>query len=169
LVERLKKEKLVRFELRKEIEYMENGRYGLIGGMLVPTRHRPLKVLEFDSDDYNWDRYSEHSFVTKYLAAFAGILLFITLLFTASYLLYRGNLARFLGGRALSVLAMKDWVMIIFCGVIFPVIFYYIINQHSALGVREWNIGAAKGYAVLVQFGSMLLLALVMSYVFLRW
>ena len=169
LVEQLKEEKLIKSELRKKIDSLGYGEYGLIGGMMGPTGHGPLMQMKFDPRDYDCDRYSEHSFITKYLAAIAGMILFIMLLFTASYLLYKGRMARFLGGRMLSIFATIDWVMIIFCGVILPVIFYYIINQHSALGVRKWNIGAVKGNAVLVQFGSMLLLVLVMSYASLRW
>lgn len=167
LSEQLAEDKLKRSSILagRESNHQE---YGILG-QLIGSPQVSLKPLNFDQNDHVPDRYSDHSFVTKFIALVATVLLFSILIFAASYLLYRGKLARFLGNRILSMLSSRDWAVVILGGVIAPIIFYYVINQHTPLGVRKWNILAADGMLILVQFQSMFLLMITASYCLLRW
>ena len=150
---------------RRESNHHE---YGILG-QLAGSNQASLEPLNFDQNDHVPDRYSDHSFVTKLIALVATVLLFSILIVVASYLLYRGKLARFLGNKILSMLSSRDWAVVILGGVITPIIFYYVINQHTPLGVRKWNVLAADGMPILVQFQSMFLLMITASYCLLRW
>ncbi|MGJ8655865.1 MAG: hypothetical protein ACSHX6_05380 [Akkermansiaceae bacterium] len=128
-----------------------------------------LEGRQLGADDFAWERNGDHSLLTKWLALVMSVILMVMLFFGASYLLYRGKLGRVMGSRLIGVLSWKEWVGVVCFGVLFPILFYYVINQFSSLGVRRWGIFAGGGYSVLVQFVSMVLLVLWMSYVCLRW
>lgn len=144
-------DKAKRSELKKQGLPLEVGEYGFLAGALLGGQ-KSLKPLEFDSQDHLPDRYSMNSFLTRHLAVAGAVLLFILLLFVASYLLYKGKLARFFGERVLSLLTVREWVFIVLGGVVFPIILYYVVNQYTPLGVRKWNVLAAEGISIMVQF-----------------
>lgn len=143
--------------------------YGILGLMAGGTNHTSLKPINFDPKGHISDRYADHSFFTKYIALLAFIIMFVILVFVSTYLLYKGKLARFFGDRVLSMLGYRDWAVVILGGVIAPIIFYYIINQHTPLGVRKWNVLAGDGMLMIVQFMSMFFLMITASYCLLRW
>jgi hypothetical protein len=143
--------------------------YGILSQLMTGPNRFSLKQIEYDPNSHLPERYSDHSLLTKILATAYANLLFILLFFVSCYLLYKGKLARFFGGRVLGMLRVKDWVLIILCGVIAPIVFYYIINQHTPLGVRKWNVLATDGMSLIGQFTSMILLMIMASYCLLRW
>lgn len=169
LSDQLAEDKVARTNSYHESGQIDPNQYGILSGLLVGTNRMSIKPLEFDPDEHLSDRYTDHSFITKYIALLGTVLLFVVLMFVASYLLYKGKLARFFGDRILSLLTVKDWVLIILGGVILPIIFYYVVNQHTPLGVRKWNVLAGESSSIMLQFINMLLLMITASYCLLRW
>lgn len=127
-----------------------------------------LKRLNFDPNDHVPDRNVDHSMLTRSLAGIVTLLLFFVTLVVSSYVVSKGRLARFFGGRLIGELGVFDWVVIVVGGVVLPLLLYVVVNQYSPLGLRRWGVVAFGSWAVMVQFLSMFVLMMTASYCLLR-
>jgi hypothetical protein len=75
---------------------------------------------------------------------------------------------RLMSLQVLSSIKLLDAILVVFCGVVFPVIVYVIINEKTALGVREWSVSSAIFLLAPLQFCGMLLTTFTLTSVLLR-
>ena len=167
-ISKLESDDVLLDEIRNNSILPEEGKLGILGQLMF-SNQMSLEGSMVDASEYEWERYGDHAFLTKWLSIVMSVLLSLLLLIMSIYQLFKGKLVRVLGRRVVSGLNLKDSMIIVSIGIITPIIFYYIVNQYSPLSVRKWNIAAGEFVSVTYQFGSMVLLVLWASYMSLRW
>ncbi len=114
-------------------------------------------------------RLSDHAFAGRLLIA----LIFLGLLFVVIgmwvFFFAKRKEMRTLSMQSLNALTMLDGLIVLVGGIILPVFVYVMINEHTALGVREWSVLALSSALVVIQFSGMLVTVLTLSMALLHW
>jgi hypothetical protein len=100
-------------------------------------------------------RYADHALFGRAASLLSWILLGLCAGFAALSRFRQNLLVRVLSKRMLDLLRPADWAWIMICGILLPVIWFYVITRLTPLGAREWSLRRLDFIPASGQFGSL--------------
>jgi len=114
-------------------------------------------------------RLGDHAFVGRLFSLLSFLVLALVVIGMWVFFFAKRKEMKTMSMRALGALTMLDGIIVVVGGIILPAFLYVIINEHTALGVREWSVLALSSALVVIQFSGMLVTVLTLSMALLHW
>ena len=141
-----------------------------LGGLTIPMLARQVKTPPvLTENDLRPGRYADHALFERFCTWPAWLLLGICAGMAVLARYRQGPLARRLSLRMVDLLHPSDWAWVMLGGVVFPVIWYFLITRLTPLSGREWSARASMFIQQGGQFGCMALSMIILPGVIAGW
>lgn len=166
LLELKKTEKEARDNRRRgsPSEDLITSRGSLFATMTIPMIGRQVANPPLLTDaDLKPSRYADHALFTRALSIVAWILFGLCAALAALQRYLRNRLVHLQSARMQDLLRLSDWVGILAGGILIPLLWYLAIIHLTPLSSREWSFKSDGFRQATCQFGSMVILMLVLT------
>ncbi len=145
-------------------------RGSLFATMTIPMVDRQVKTPPpLTDEDLRPSRYADHALFMRAISLAAMALLGLFAGFAALHRYRQNPLVRSLSARTLDLLRPSDWAWILVGGILPPLFWYLAFIYLTPLTSREWSFKPTGFLQATGQFGSMIVLMMVLSAVLATW
>ena len=114
-------------------------------------------------------RYADHALLARAVTVPAWLLLGVCAGLAALHRFRQAPMFRLLSIRMTDLLRASDWIMILAGGILVPVLWYLAITRLTPLSAREWSMRSSAFIQPVSQYGSMLLMMIILPPVIAAW
>lgn len=141
-----------------------DSRGSMFASLALPTVGRQVEhPPKLGDADLRPGRYAEHALFLRAASLASWILLGVAAGLASFHRLIRSPLAQRMSLRLFDVIKARDWSIIAAFGVLAPLLWYIAVVHLTPLSSREWSFNESGGVQAGCQFGSMLVLMLVLT------
>ncbi|MEO5917458.1 MAG: hypothetical protein ABIS50_24735 [Luteolibacter sp.] len=145
-------------------------RASVLASLTLPVLVRQVKTPpRLTDDDLRPGRYADHAVLERFGSWAAFLLLGLCAAGAAAFRFHQRPLARKLSARMVDLLRPSDWVWMFVGGIIFPVVWYFVISRLTPFSAREWSARWTVFIQPGGQFGCMVLSMIVMTLQMASW
>jgi hypothetical protein len=142
----------------------------VLASMTIPMLGRQVKSPpSLTEGDLRPGRYADHAVLERAASFSAWVLLGLCAGLAALQRFRQSRLVSQLSERMLDLLQRSDWLWIIAGGILLPALWYFAITRFTPLSAREWSMRWTAFLQPSCQFGSMVVLMIVLPVVIAGW
>jgi hypothetical protein len=142
----------------------------VLASMTIPMLGRLVKSTPPVTEaDLRPGRYADHAVFERAASFIAWALLGLCAGLAAIHRFRQSQLVSPLSERILDLLRRSDWLWMIAGGIVLPALWYFGITRFTPLSAREWSMRWTAFLQPSCQFGSMVVLMIVLPVVIASW